>query len=89
MKVRMKVTVTGTNQGVRCVAGEVVELPDGAAAQMCDQGLAEPVAERPVERAETRAEPSEPEPTPDVVECDDCDYSGTERGLSIHRGQKH
>lgn len=46
MKVRMKVSITGTRDGVDWppAGGEVV-LPDGEAAEMCAAGLAEPVAE--------------------------------------------
>lgn len=52
----MKVTIAGTIQGKRTVAGQVVDLPDGAAAQLCSQGHAEPVAEAPVARAEKRTD---------------------------------
>lgn len=82
MKVRMKETVLGTIQGKRTIAGEVVDLPDGAAADLCAKGLAEPVAEKPSERAESRGQKS---PCPE----DGCDYEGSERGLKIHTGQVH
>lgn len=46
MKVRMKVQILGTRDGVRWPAvGGVVELSDHEAAKECAQGRAEPVAE--------------------------------------------
>jgi hypothetical protein len=47
VKVRMKTQITGTRNGVRWpAAGGEVTLPDNEGADLCAQGLAEPVAER-------------------------------------------
>ncbi len=55
MKVRMKVSVTGTRDGQYWPpAGGIVAVPDYEGRQLCEQGLAEPVAQTPVERAEQR-----------------------------------
>ncbi|MFD0902337.1 hypothetical protein [Actinomadura sediminis] len=57
MKVRMKVAVSGTRNGRPWPhPGEVVELSDAEGADLCASGVAEPVAERPVETA-TAPEP--------------------------------
>lgn len=51
----MKVQITGTRNGAHWPApGGTINLPDQEAANMCDQGYAEPVAEKPSKRAETR-----------------------------------
>lgn len=45
MKVEMKIKIAGSRNGVRWPpAGEVVDLPDGEAADLCAAGLAKPVA---------------------------------------------
>lgn len=63
MKVRMKVNLLGTRDGVAWPpVGETVDLPDHEGARMCERGFAEPVAEtrsegaekRPAKRAEVR-----------------------------------
>ncbi|HQV83798.1 MAG TPA: hypothetical protein PLX57_11895 [Ornithinibacter sp.] len=47
MKVRMKIQLTGTRNGVRWPApGGEVTLPDNEGADLCAAGLAEPVAEQ-------------------------------------------
>jgi len=47
VKVRMKIQLTGTRNGVRWPApGGEVTLPDNEGADLCAAGLAEPVAER-------------------------------------------
>lgn len=62
MKVRMKVGVSGTHDGVDWPPrGGVADVSDAEGADLCDRGLAEPVAEDRVEkrpaakRAEKRA----------------------------------
>lgn len=62
MKVRMKVGISGTHDGLDWPArGEVADVSDIEGADLCDRGLAEPVVEdrvekRPaVKRAEKRA----------------------------------
>jgi hypothetical protein len=52
MKVRMNIHITGSRNGVRWPAagGEVV-LPDNEAADLCAQGLAEPVVDTKPEKA--------------------------------------
>lgn len=48
MKVKMRDQLQGTRNGVRWPApGEVVDLPDGEAADLCAQNVAEPVVEEP------------------------------------------
>ena len=55
MKVRMLTRIEGTRNGLRWPeAGTVVDLGDGEAVDLCSIGLAEPVAEAPVVRAEKR-----------------------------------
>lgn len=59
MKVEMKIKIAGSRNGVRWPeAGTVVDLPDGEAADLCSQGVAEPVVEDAVEKrpAAKRAE---------------------------------
>ena len=57
MKVRMKTQITGTRNGVRWpAAGGEVDLPAGEAADLCAQGLAEPVVEQPENATPKRAE---------------------------------
>lgn len=78
MKVRMRQHISGLRAGQRWPkAGEVLEVDDREGAKLCANGYAEPVAEPPVEKAESRS---------GKVDCpvDGCDYSGTERGLKIH-----
>jgi len=54
VKVRMKTQITGTRNGVRWPApGGEVSLPDNEGADLCAQGLAEPVAERAKPEAAT------------------------------------
>lgn len=62
MKVRMKIRIAGSRNGVRWPeAGSIVDLPDGEGADLCAAGLAEPVVEDraekavPSKRAEKRA----------------------------------
>lgn len=46
MKVRMKVGLSGTRDGIEWPPrGSVIELPDAEAADYCAAGMAEPVAE--------------------------------------------
>lgn len=46
MKIEMKTLIQGSRNGVRWPdAGGVVDLPDNEAADLCSQGLAEPIAE--------------------------------------------
>jgi hypothetical protein len=53
MKVRMKVGVSGSRNGRPWPdIGEEVTLPDQEGKEMCESGMAEPVAEKP--KAETR-----------------------------------
>ena len=55
----MRVQITGTRNAQRWPApGGVVTLPDNEGADLCAQGLAEPVAERPQPE---RATPPRPE----------------------------
>ena len=55
MKIRMKIQLTGTRDGVRWPkVGEVVDLPDHEAARLCANGRAEPVAEKAEDKAEKR-----------------------------------
>lgn len=59
MKVRMRAQVSGTRDGERwpAVGGELV-VPDAEGADLCSQGLAEPVAEpEKPERAVAKAAP--------------------------------
>ncbi|MGH3679092.1 MAG: hypothetical protein ACRDT2_02015 [Natronosporangium sp.] len=52
MKVRMKGVISGTRNGVPWPGpGSLVDLPDSEAAQLCDQGMAVPVAQDRVEKA--------------------------------------
>jgi len=52
MKIRMKVDVSGARNGRAWPArGEVIELPDGEAADLCASDMAEPVADDDVETA--------------------------------------
>jgi hypothetical protein len=58
MRVRMKVSLSGSRNGVSWPArGEEVVLPDGEAADLCRSGLAEPVAE-PEKNTETATPPA-------------------------------
>lgn len=58
MKVRMSVDVSGSRNGQPWPAkGQVADLPDTEAADLCASGMAEPVASLPGEDAETRTEP--------------------------------
>jgi hypothetical protein len=53
VKVRMKVGISGSRNGRPWPdIGEEVTLPDQEGKEMCEAGLAEPVAEKP--KAETR-----------------------------------
>jgi hypothetical protein len=56
MKIRMRVSVSGTRgDGTEWPpAGEVAEVGDDEGAQLCAGGLAEPVAEKASDKAETR-----------------------------------
>ena len=55
MKIRMKIQLTGTRDGVRWPkVGEVVDLPDHEAARLCANGRAEPVVEDKTEKAVPR-----------------------------------
>jgi len=57
MKIRLKVELSGTRDGVPWPPrGEAVDLPDAEAADLCAAGMADPVAERPVEKAVPPAE---------------------------------
>ncbi len=52
MKVRMKVQIAGTRDGVAWPApGEVKEVPDHEGARLCANGFATPVVEERVEKA--------------------------------------
>lgn len=51
----MKIRIAGSRNGVRWpVAGTVVDLPDGEAADLCAAGLAAPVADLAPEKATPR-----------------------------------
>jgi hypothetical protein len=55
VKVKMKVGISGSRNGRPWPdIGEEVTLPDQEGKEMCEAGLAEPVAEKP--KAETRSE---------------------------------
>lgn len=55
----MKVHITGTRNGKQWPEpGGTVDLPDNVAADMCAQGYAEPVAEKPRSKTETRKKKS-------------------------------
>jgi hypothetical protein len=59
MKVEMKMQLTGSRNGLRWPpAGEVVDLPDGEAVDLCSQGCAVPVVADEAEKrpASKRAE---------------------------------
>lgn len=57
MKVRMKVGVSGSRNGRPWPApGEEVNVPDDEGKDLCAAGIAEPVAQRERDRAETREE---------------------------------
>lgn len=57
MKIQMKTKIAGSRNGVRWpVAGSVVDLPDGEAADLCAAGLAEPVAGEPEKATPRKAE---------------------------------
>ncbi len=46
MKIRMKIRIAGSRNGVRWPeAGSIVDLPDSEGADLCAAGLAEPVPE--------------------------------------------
>lgn len=48
MRVRMKVAIGGTRNDVAWPAvGEELTVPDGEGADLCAQGYADPVAEKP------------------------------------------
>lgn len=56
MRVRMKLSITGTRDGKDWPAkGEEVDLPDTEGADLCAAGIAEPVV---VERAEKATAPA-------------------------------
>ena len=62
MKVRMKIRIAGSRNGVRWPeAGEIKDLPDNEGADLCAAGLAEPVTDAPkpekavAKKAEKRA----------------------------------
>lgn len=53
----MKIRIAGSRNGVRWPeAGTVVDLPEGEAADLCSQGVAVPVVERPEKAARKGAE---------------------------------
>lgn len=55
MKIRMKTHISGTRNGVRWPeAGAEVTLPDNEAADLCAQGLAEPVRDESAEKRPAR-----------------------------------
>jgi len=61
MKIRMKLQIVGSRDGVSYpAAGETMDLPDNEAAKLCAAGLAEPIKDDktekavPAKRAETR-----------------------------------
>lgn len=88
MKVRMKLKIQGTRNGVSWPdPGEVVDLPQNEAVKLCDAGYAVPVKEDKVEKAVA----PQPESRGGKVSCpeDGCDYEGSKRGLKIHAGQVH
>lgn len=59
MKIRMKVDISGSRDGMPWPRrGGVVDLGDDEAAQLCRAGMAEPVAE-PAARVETATPPKE------------------------------
>lgn len=68
MKIRMKIAVAGTFEGIidGVGVGDIVEVPDERAAHYCSLHYAEPVVDRKEERAvapkgEERAEEPKPE----------------------------
>lgn len=65
MKIRMKVAVSGTRNGVPWPAcGEVAEVSDVEGADLCAAGLADPVAEPPAAATETATAPPAEKRTP-------------------------
>jgi hypothetical protein len=57
MRIKMKQVITGLRDGVAWPAvGDTIVVPDAEGAQLCGQGVAEPVAEAP--KPETRAIPA-------------------------------
>lgn len=55
MRIKMKIRIAGSRNGVRWPeAGGEVDLPDNEAADLCAAGLAEPIAVPPAEQAEKR-----------------------------------
>lgn len=58
MKVRMKIQIAGTRNGLRWpgVGGDI-DLTDGEAVDLISQGYAEEVAEAPAKKAAAKPEP--------------------------------
>ena len=61
MKVRMKVSISGTHPTIGKLppSGTVIEVDDGDGLDLCRSGLAEPVAERGKEERAVAVEPVE------------------------------
>jgi hypothetical protein len=64
MRVKMKVQVSGTRDGLPWPdRGETVDLPDEEAAQLCAAGMAETVKDTTEKAVPKQAETTEPEQT--------------------------
>ncbi|MBP2370228.1 hypothetical protein [Pseudonocardia parietis] len=81
MRVRMKVSVSGTRGGQLWPGiGEEIDLPDGEGADLCAAGLAEPVAvTKPAETAVDKA------PAEERAD-DDSEKQASDKGLSTESG---
>ena len=90
MRVRMKVSVSGTRGGQLWPGiGDEMDVPDGEGADLCSAGLAEPVAERKAEKA-VDERPVEKRDD-DNAEDDEKQSSGavtTESGPARRRGRQ-
>lgn len=65
MKIRLKVDVSGTRNGVPWPPrGSVIDLPDAEAVEYCAAGMAVPVAEKPVEEHAVDDDATEERETP-------------------------
>lgn len=72
MKVRMKVSVSGTRNGEPWPArGSVVELPDAEAADYCKSGMAEPITTLGEDIEKRDDAPSTGDDGPDGPDADD------------------
>lgn len=78
----MKVAISGLRNGRPWPGiGEVVELPDSTGADMCAAGMADPVAEKPREKAEKAVAPDA-----EMEEREDQEPLTTETAAPVKRG---